>query len=267
MKFSIFAAAILAGLATAAPTAIDTGAATGPARDELDGNELSTASNPNDNNAAVSTLANTRPPDAPDASGPPVGPDTANQLTGPCRPVTFIYARGSTQKGNMGTDIGPSISAALQKKYGAKNVATQGLNYKAALKGNLEKQGCDAAGIATFIADLKSVATKCPKSKVVVGGYSQGAACLHAAFRGSAKGTLSHVVAAVTFGDTRNKQDGGKFPNFPVANSKIFCDPKDPVCNGTIIVGPGHFEYNVDIAPATSFFVAHLGKVKALDEE
>jgi len=54
------------------------------------------------------------------------------------------------------------------------------------------------------------------------------------------------IAVGVLFGDTRNKQDGGKVPNFPKEKTEIFCDKNDGVCGGALNVNAGHFVYTID---------------------
>lgn len=98
-------------------------------------------------------------------------PITANELSGPCRPVTFIFARGSTESGNIGKDVGGPLSYALKAHYGNNYVATQGVDYGASLLGNLDKSGCEAPGVSNFVKDIELAASKCPQTKIVIGGY------------------------------------------------------------------------------------------------
>jgi cutinase len=63
---------------------------------------------------------------------------TANDLeNGGCKPVSVIFARGTTEPGNIGTVVGPPMEAALQQKLGASNVAFQGVDYPASVPGFL----------------------------------------------------------------------------------------------------------------------------------
>src|ERR1700712_904499 len=50
---------------------------------------------------------------------------------GPCKEITLIFGRGSTESGNMGGYVGPYLANALTKEYGNK-IAVQGVNYDAA---------------------------------------------------------------------------------------------------------------------------------------
>jgi cutinase len=80
---------------------------------------------------------------------------TYNQLTDgtPCRPVTMIYARGTTQAGNVGDSaaVGPVLFNNLASRIGLNNLAVQGVTYAANIAGYLA--GGDAAGSRTM-ADL-----------------------------------------------------------------------------------------------------------------
>ena len=98
-------------------------------------------------------------------------PITANELSGPCRPVTFIFARGSTEKGNIGKDVGGPLSYALKAHYGDSYIASQGVDYGASLWGNLEKSGCESPGVSNYVKDIELAASKCPNTKIVIGGY------------------------------------------------------------------------------------------------
>lgn len=46
----------------------------------------------------------------------------------PCKPFTLIFARGTTETGNIGSIVGPPFVLALEKAFGASNVAVQGVN-------------------------------------------------------------------------------------------------------------------------------------------
>ncbi|RWA11454.1 hypothetical protein EKO27_g3633 [Xylaria grammica] len=107
---------------------------------------------------------------------------TANEfLEGGCRDVIFLYARGSTQDGNIGGSPGPQTIDQLKAKLGTSTVAAQGLEYPASLLDNLRSEGCDPDDAANFRDLITKAATECPSSKLVVAGYSQGAALVHAA--------------------------------------------------------------------------------------
>ncbi|GAM82289.1 hypothetical protein ANO11243_002680 [Dothideomycetidae sp. 11243] len=187
-------------------------------------------------------------------------PVTANELNGPCRPVTLIFARGSTERGNIGKDVGGPLSVALKARYGDTGVATQGVQYQADLPGNLLPAGCYDQGIEDMAADIKRAASKCPKTKIVIGGYSQGAACTHAAVAKLKPSTIVRIAAAVTFGDTRNKQSGGHLSPIPASRTKIFCAKGDPVCKGKVAVEPAHFSYTQDVPYAADFIEDHMEK-------
>jgi cutinase len=72
--------------------------------------------------------------------------DTENDLTNgsPCKAMTVIFARGTTETGNVGTLTGPPFFSALKDAAGAANVAVQGVDYPASIPGFLA--GGDATG-------------------------------------------------------------------------------------------------------------------------
>lgn len=122
---------------------------------------------------------------------------------GGCRDVIFIFARGSVETGNMvscptrmrnrfegayshssttsdgadvkafhqGSTVGPPTSDGLKKKYGDNRVATEGVDYAAALTPNFLPGGADPDGVATMRKLLNDAASKCPNAKLVAGGY------------------------------------------------------------------------------------------------
>ena len=58
------------------------------------------------------------------------GQDTENQLLDgtPCRAITILFARGTTESGNVGTLAGPPFFQAVSNAVGAGNVAVQGVS-------------------------------------------------------------------------------------------------------------------------------------------
>lgn len=82
----------------------------------------------------------------------------ADQLTDgtACRDVTVIYARGTSQQGNIGepTDVGPEFLNDLAVYVGSSSLAVSGVNYSASIEGF--EEGGDPAGSQTM-ADLATL--------------------------------------------------------------------------------------------------------------
>ena len=94
---------------------------------------------------------------------------SADDLAGPCRAVTVIFARGTTEPGNVGSLAGPPFFTALNAVLGASNVAVQGVAYPADIPGYLA--GGSAAGASTLASLTNQAASKCPNTKIVLSGY------------------------------------------------------------------------------------------------
>ena len=94
---------------------------------------------------------------------------TRNELSGPCKPVTIIFARGTTEFGNVGTFAGPPFFNAVGNILGDSNIAVQGVNYPASIAGYLE--GGDPAGANQLAALTNQAASKCPSTQIVLSGY------------------------------------------------------------------------------------------------
>lgn len=182
------------------------------------------------------------------------------QLGGTCPPVIFIFARGSTEEGNMGT-LGPKVADVLEATYGDKNVWVQGVggSYTADILDNLLPDGTTKAAI-TEMKNLFSLAnSRCPSAKIVAGGYSQGAALTAAAIRDSSATIREQIKGVVLFGYTKNQQNNGQIPNYPSNRLKVYCAVGDAVCTGTLLVLPAHLTYGDEgEGPAPQFLISRI---------
>jgi len=79
--------------------------------------------------------------------------DTSEDNTA-CAAMTVIFARGTTEPGNVGILTGPPFFDALQSMMGNKAVAVQGVNYPASIEGFLK--GGDATGSQTMLVFYNS---------------------------------------------------------------------------------------------------------------
>lgn len=95
-----------------------------------------------------------------------------------CKAMTVIFARGTTEQGNVGTLAGPPFFQALSTMVGGDaNLAVQGVNYPADIPGFLA--GGDKQGSATMAQLVQQAMTSCPQTKLVMAGYSQGGQLVH----------------------------------------------------------------------------------------
>jgi cutinase len=146
----------------------------------------------------------------------------------------------------------------LISSLGSSKIAIQGVPYGASLLTNVLPGGCDSGEAKDFATMLSGAASKCPSSKLVVSGYSQGAALVHAAVEQLSSTVRARIYAAVTFGDTQKKQDGGKIPNYDTSRTLILCNDGDRVCDGTLIVTSAHLSYTSSVPTAVSFIVSKV---------
>jgi cutinase len=100
------------------------------------------------------------------AAEPPAG------SAGPCPDVEVIFARGTTEPPGVG-GIGQAFVDSLQSQVGPKSVWTYAVNYPATTDFPTAAQGVIDAS-----ARVREMAAKCPTTKLVLGGYSQGAAVI-----------------------------------------------------------------------------------------
>jgi cutinase len=90
----------------------------------------------------------------------------------PCPDVQVVFARGTFEPPGVGA-VGQSFVDSLRAQLPNKSIDVYAVNYPASL---------DFARASDGVADtsnkVQDVANKCPKTKIVLGGYSQGAAVI-----------------------------------------------------------------------------------------
>jgi cutinase len=120
-----------------------------------------------------------------------------------CSAVTLIFARGTTEVGNMGTCVGPDLARELRNLI--PSLSVQGVDYPANSAGDT-RYGASGGPYMAMLA--REARLQCPETKIVLVGYSQGARCLHGALEKSERPFEGGDVAAVVaFGDPLNGKE------------------------------------------------------------
>jgi cutinase len=164
-----------------------------------------------------------------------------------CASVVVVFARGTNEAPGVGA-TGQAFVDALNARLPGKKVEVYGVNYPASLD-----FGRAADGIVDASNKIQAIAASCPTTKIVLGGYSQGAAvagytttdnvpagfALPAGIAGPMSPAIaSHVAAVVLFGtpDTwfMNLVDHDAPPitigQLYSAKTLQLCATGDPVC-------------------------------------
>ncbi|KAJ6525141.1 cutinase [Mycena capillaripes] len=171
--------------------------------------------------------------------------------------MQFIFARGTNEDGNVGTDVGAPLIADLRAALGANNIAAQGVDYAADVLGYLE--GGDPAGSTTMASLINQAATQCPSTQIAIGGYSQGAQLVHNAASTLSAAVTARIAAVVLFGDPDRVGHPTPPPvgTIPAAKVDSFCHTGDIICTG-LGGASEHLNYNLDAPAASSFIIARV---------
>ncbi|KXH66118.1 cutinase [Colletotrichum salicis] len=181
-------------------------------------------------------------------------PATAVTRNG-CKAITMVYARGTWEPGKLGL-LGPLVVGGLRSRF--PSIAVEGVAYAAGVATNALPDGADPSGVSEMKRLVRLFLSRCPKSAIIIGGYSQGAAIVHQAARGLSRAEKTQVFAAFLFGDTRFAQDGGRIPGFPSAKTIIVCNNGDEVCRGRLLVLPAHLSYGPRVDEVVAFLSRKL---------
>src|ERR1700761_4716491 len=89
----------------------------------------------------------------------------------PCPDVEIVFARGTTEPPGVG-GIGQAFVDSLRSQAGGRSVGVYAVNYPA----SNDFATSTPAGGDDMSAHVQAMAASCPNTKMVLGGYSQGAA-------------------------------------------------------------------------------------------
>lgn len=156
-----------------------------------------------------------------------------------CTPYIMLYARGTTESGELGATVGPALKAGLatDKNWSVRGISSRD-GYDASLAG-IYCIGMDGGMACKGI--LEKMVAQCPNSKFVTAGYSQGAMVARICVAYASEAAKSKVVGILTYGDPFN---GATVKGFDSSKIKINCNSNDGVCKGDFSIGVGHLSYS-----------------------
>jgi cutinase len=200
-----------------------------------------------------------------------------------CPDVEVVFARGTFEPPGVG-QTGQAFVDALRGKVGGKSLDVYPVNYPASLD-----FATAADGVIDASNKIRDVAANCPNTKMVLGGYSQGAAVvayttedavppgftLPAGITGPmAPGVADHVAAVALFGKPSSgflQQIYTGAPPITVGNlysgkTTDLCIPEDAICSPSGNDNGAHTLYAVNgmAAQAADFAAQRLSSNRAV---
>ena len=149
-----------------------------------------------------------------------------------CPDVEVVFARGTTEPAGVG-GIGQAFIDAVRSQAGGRSVGVYAVDYPA----SRDFVTSTPAGADDASAHVQSIAADCPGTRMVLGGYSQGAGVIDLATAALPASAADHVAAAVLFGGPSSSfadsLSPGPLPRMaPLYAAKTIdlCVPNDPIC-------------------------------------
>ena len=159
--------------------------------------------------------------------------DTRYASAGPCADVEVVFARGTYEPPGVGS-VGQAFVDSLRSKVSGRSVAVYAVNYPAT-----DDYGSSPfAGAGDARAHVQSMVANCPNTRMVLGGYSQGAGVIDMTTEQLPPEVADQVAAVAVFGNPESAfartLGGGPLPTIsPLYRPKTIdlCVPDDPICS------------------------------------
>jgi cutinase len=154
-----------------------------------------------------------------------------------CPDVEVVFARGTDEEPGIGR-VGQALVDTLKPMVKGKKVGTYAIAYPASWDFLAAAAGANDAS-----AHVQSTVAKCPNTKIVLGGYSQGAAVIDVIATSPIAGlgfsapmpaaVADHVAAVAVFGNpsARLGQPLTRMSSLYGAKTADLCNTADPICS------------------------------------
>lgn len=154
-----------------------------------------------------------------------------------CSDVEVVFARGTDEPAGVGRE-GQAFIDSLKGDLRGKTVGVYAVDYPASYDFMQA-----TAGAADAAAHVQLTTSTCPNTKIVLGGYSQGAAVIDGITGDPARlfglgqpmppEVANHVAAVAVFGNPLNRFGGPLTALSPLYGAKTIdlCNGADPVCS------------------------------------
>jgi len=159
--------------------------------------------------------------------------DTRYASAGPCPDVEVVFARGTNEPPGVGS-VGQAFVDSLRSKVAGRSVGVYAVNYPAT--DDFVRSSLAGAGDAR--THVQSMVANCPNTRMVLGGYSQGAGVIDMTTDQLPPQVANHVAAVAVFGNPESTfartLGGGQLPTIsPLYRPKTIdlCVPNDPICS------------------------------------
>lgn len=180
-----------------------------------------------------------------------------------CSDIEVVFARGTNEDPGIGR-VGDAFVNDLRGMVGGRSLGVYAVNYPASYDFLAVADGANDAS-----AHIQWVANNCPNTRIVLGGYSQGAAVVDVVTSIPVPGigftnplppfAGDHIAALAVFGNPSNRI------GLPLTSSPVFggraidiCNPGDPICDGGGNSVAAHRNYGPDgSAYQAAVFVAN----------
>jgi cutinase len=180
-----------------------------------------------------------------------------------CPDIEVIFARGTDDSGGLG-DVGGSFVNALSGKVGGRSVGSYAVNYPA----SYDFLGA-ALGANDASAHVQYMMGACPSTRLVLGGYSQGAAVMDViaavpipaiGFDNPLPPNAPDFVAAIAVFGNPSAKLGLPLTMSPVWGGRAIdlCNGDDPICqtNGESVAAHRSPSYTGGLTNTAADFVA-----------
>ena len=204
---------------------------------------------------AAATLAATA------AATSPLTVPVANAMY--CNDIEVVFARGTNENPGIGR-VGDTFVNDLRGLVGERSMGVYAVNYPASYDFLAAADGANDAS-----AYIQNVVDNCPNTRIVLGGYSQGAAVVDVVtsvpvpaigFTNPLPPAAADRIAAVAVFGNPSTKVGLPLTTSPVFGTRAIdlCAPDDPICSdGNSVVA--HRNYGPDgTASQAAAFVASL---------